>query len=110
MIRRPPRATRTDTLFPYTTLFRSSEYETKATKFRARLVSEAQKPETDRVWPDISEWLSVPGVALCTTPACVVRGQHFPVTLYENADGVFRGVCGKCNQPTTVIPALEEDS
>src|SRR3546814_6368132 len=25
MIRRPPRATRTDTLFPYTTLFRSSE-------------------------------------------------------------------------------------
>src|SRR3546814_13882240 len=26
MIRRPPRATRTDTLFPYTTLFRSSEW------------------------------------------------------------------------------------
>src|SRR3546814_12913713 len=25
MIRRPPRATRTDTLFPYTTLFRSPE-------------------------------------------------------------------------------------
>src|SRR3546814_14493332 len=27
MIRRPPRSTRTDTLFPYTTLFRSSEQE-----------------------------------------------------------------------------------
>src|SRR3546814_8316046 len=27
MIRRPPRSTRTDTLFPYTTLFRSSLYE-----------------------------------------------------------------------------------
>src|SRR3546814_16558358 len=26
MIRRPPRSTRTDTLFPYTTLFRSPEY------------------------------------------------------------------------------------
>src|SRR3546814_2169385 len=26
MIRRPPRSTRTDTLFPYTTLFRSAEY------------------------------------------------------------------------------------
>src|SRR3546814_15534854 len=25
MLRRPPRSTRTDTLFPYTTLFRSSE-------------------------------------------------------------------------------------
>src|SRR3546814_18746993 len=28
MIRRPPRSTRTDTLFPYTTLFRSSEEST----------------------------------------------------------------------------------
>src|SRR3546814_12840712 len=27
MIRRPPRSTRTDTLFPYTTLFRSIEFE-----------------------------------------------------------------------------------
>src|SRR3546814_7653411 len=26
MIRRPPRSTRTDTLFPYTTLFRSEDY------------------------------------------------------------------------------------
>src|SRR3546814_5022897 len=26
MIRRPPRSTRTDTLFPYTTLFRSTEF------------------------------------------------------------------------------------
>src|SRR3546814_7621922 len=26
MIRRPPRSTRTDTLFPYTTLFRSEQY------------------------------------------------------------------------------------
>src|SRR3546814_1575135 len=26
MIRRPPRSTRTDTLFPYTTLFRSRQY------------------------------------------------------------------------------------
>src|SRR3546814_15532897 len=28
MIRRPPRSTSTDTLFPYTTLFRSKLYET----------------------------------------------------------------------------------
>src|SRR3546814_15638828 len=30
MIRRPPRSTRTDTLFPYTTLFRSSLYNLTA--------------------------------------------------------------------------------
>src|SRR3546814_19331268 len=29
MIRRPPRSTRTDTLFPYTTLFRSLEWRTR---------------------------------------------------------------------------------
>src|SRR3546814_19073066 len=28
MIRRPPRSTRTDTLFPYTTLFRSQDFDT----------------------------------------------------------------------------------
>src|SRR3546814_10508081 len=32
MIRRPPRSTRTDTLFPYTTLFRSDQVVQKATK------------------------------------------------------------------------------
>src|SRR3546814_7408990 len=36
MIRRPPRSTRTDTLFPYTTLFRSGEREHGSTKPRAR--------------------------------------------------------------------------
>src|SRR3546814_20125983 len=30
MIRRPPRSTRTDTLFPYTTLFRSAGHEAPA--------------------------------------------------------------------------------
>src|SRR3546814_3074102 len=30
MIRRPPRSTRTDTLFPYTTLFRSHTFQTAA--------------------------------------------------------------------------------
>src|SRR3546814_357643 len=30
MIRRPPRSTRTDTLFPYTTLFRSSTWRPQA--------------------------------------------------------------------------------
>src|SRR3546814_12496769 len=32
MIRRPPRSTRTDTLFPYTTLFRSSEQDEPMTR------------------------------------------------------------------------------
>src|SRR3546814_18038923 len=35
MIRRPPRSTRTDTLFPYTTLFRSIGFSKKASGWRA---------------------------------------------------------------------------
>src|SRR3546814_1779622 len=37
MRRRPPRSTRTDTLFPYTTLFRSLNFENKAGKFSFQL-------------------------------------------------------------------------
>src|SRR3546814_12665653 len=33
MIRRPPRSTRTDTLFPYTTLFRSGQMNARAIHF-----------------------------------------------------------------------------
>src|SRR3546814_12383059 len=35
MIRRPPRSTRTDTLFPYTTLFRSNKVDRKNSCFRS---------------------------------------------------------------------------
>src|SRR3546814_20357494 len=37
MIRRPPRSTRTDTLFPYTTLFRSSDTSRGAAMVEAAL-------------------------------------------------------------------------
>src|SRR3546814_5950910 len=37
MIRRPPRSTRTDTLFPYTTLFRSASYRVFTPFWRALL-------------------------------------------------------------------------
>src|SRR3546814_2703967 len=39
MIRRPPRSTRTDTLFPYTTLFRSTLLKRQDFNFSARAVS-----------------------------------------------------------------------
>src|SRR3546814_9148214 len=46
MIRRPPRSTRTDTLFPYTTLFRSSLGR------RHCRSSPARGPPPPRSWPD----------------------------------------------------------
>src|SRR3546814_16269468 len=63
MIRRPPRSTRTDTLFPYTTLFRSAAAS-------ARLLIVGQAPgtrvhETGIPWNDRSgdrlrDWLQLP--------------------------------------------------
>src|SRR3546814_1836502 len=38
MIRRPPRSTRTDTLFPYTTLFRSHLVDAEAGAVEARIL------------------------------------------------------------------------
>src|SRR3546814_1939710 len=42
MIRRPPRSTRTDTLFPYTTLFRSCNYRMSTVR-----PYERQQPSSD---------------------------------------------------------------
>src|SRR3546814_18427402 len=45
MIRRPPRSTRTDTLFPYTTLFRSVVQRVQSTYIRApRLIDMLKAP------------------------------------------------------------------
>src|SRR3546814_8927218 len=47
MIRRPPRSTRTDTLFPYTTLFRSGGGTAVKSRKRCSMIStEAMTPPT----------------------------------------------------------------
>src|SRR3546814_7622435 len=50
MIRRPPRSTRTDTLFPYTTLFRSIELIVRK-GFRPDVDSYSAFVENDRATP-----------------------------------------------------------
>src|SRR3546814_16159175 len=50
MIRRPPRSTRTDTLFPYTTLFRSALRFTECTTkifHVAHILGHGTEPESD---------------------------------------------------------------
>src|SRR3546814_19914471 len=43
MIRRPPRSTRTDTLFPYTTLFRSEHSSVEGLEIRSVLTCESRR-------------------------------------------------------------------
>src|SRR3546814_4750615 len=45
MIRRPPRSTRTDTLFPYTTLFRSQRFPEQHAAVLALVVQRAEAVE-----------------------------------------------------------------
>src|SRR3546814_5589136 len=54
MIRRPPRSTRTDTLFPYTTLFRSSSF-LRAAKNDSAMALSKQIPvrPTDCLMPSV---------------------------------------------------------
>src|SRR3546814_12839422 len=48
MIRRPPRSTRTDTLFPYTTLFRSGRPAGEAGRGKAAAAVDSGKVALDR--------------------------------------------------------------
>src|SRR3546814_11862784 len=50
MIRRPPRSTRTDTLFPYTTLFRSDPRPREGQGLRREAVIGRRRPEAERAW------------------------------------------------------------
>src|SRR3546814_16791430 len=52
MLRRPPRSTRTDTLFPYTTLFRSIAISTQAATYADLLsvwLDDAEQSEDPRI-------------------------------------------------------------
>src|SRR3546814_14457013 len=65
MIRRPPRSTRTDTLFPYTTLFRSLENPTKSSDTnksgspRPSIVTQNHSTDTSAFEPVVVERSSV---------------------------------------------------
>src|SRR3546814_10202199 len=68
MIRRPPRSTRTDTLFPYTTLFRSAVLEHEVEHAGAVRVG---------VGPDVRTVAEVAiGLAVCERRVREQRGGH----------------------------------
>src|SRR3546814_10991286 len=72
MIRRPPRSTRTDTLFPYTTLFRSQE-AVDAIRIAVRRASLRVDPDpVDREAPGDAR-TAVDGVQHAPVPACPCR-------------------------------------
>src|SRR3546814_6925352 len=59
MIRRPPRSTRTDTLFPYTTLFRSSRYCSSRRSLRSGTAARRSRVPRNRSEEHTSELQSL---------------------------------------------------
>src|SRR3546814_9035929 len=90
MIRRPPISTRTDTLFPYTTLFRSAGAIRRQAATRRRLrPSEGDEDDDRRFLPDRPEradahrqahpcpaWENTVSISARSTAACRIRRPH----------------------------------
>src|SRR3546814_16952264 len=104
MIRRPPRSTRTDTLFPYTTLFRSSTCPCPLmAPLTCRRALRARNPLWKLLMPDEAIPLTLDGqpVAVttgCTVAAAVPRAPPPPGAATRHpANGTpprpFRGLC-----------------
>src|SRR3546814_11398642 len=103
MIRRPPRSTRTDTLFPYTTLFRSKKHlRAQEIAWQNRLPciylvdsGGANLPTWDEVFPD---------------------KEHFGRIFYNqanmSADGIpqIAVVMGSCTAGGAYVPAMSDES
>src|SRR3546814_3300264 len=71
MIRRPPRSTRTDTLFPYTTLFRSPRPE-----FARRPGGEAQREGHGIGVAQAGQDRHIGAVIISATRACAARSEE----------------------------------
>src|SRR3546814_9887817 len=96
MIRRPPRSTRTDTLFPYTTLFRSARRLAMATKLEVRNVCKSfhHPGEELQVLQDFS---------------LVVEGLEFLVLIGPSGCGqstLLRIVDGRSEEHTSELQSL----
>src|SRR3546814_13430071 len=86
MIRRPPRSTRTDTLFPYTTLFRSVLDRFSAIDGVARVTGGGDERPSTRIWLN-AEKLTAFGI----TPGDIesaLRAQNveLPAGRFESKD------------------------
>src|SRR3546814_19515112 len=102
MIRLPPRSTRTDTLFPYTTLFRSENRKTRAGGKEDRSLHDVP-PQLNRHAPEIGVRVNAMGLLeaflivevrneLLVRPVIIGLVARYPLILYARHHAAMRGV------------------
>src|SRR3546814_6778601 len=79
MIRRPPRSTRTDTLFPYTTLFRSGGIEMSAS--RTKFYLDKQNAKWSGVCAGIADYSGIDALWVRVGAVLLTLMGGFPWTL-----------------------------
>src|SRR3546814_3776095 len=86
MIRRPPRSTRTDTLFPYTTLFRSA-YVAEFEPETVTVVVDASFPNRiDESERELFEEAIQEGEVISPPAGVIGRGDAFVLQIADRAD------------------------
>src|SRR3546814_3879470 len=95
MIRRPPRSTRTDTLFPYTTLFRSHRHVDRAHG------EDLLRGRARRRWRDPDR-----GLRLRTGGKLAVPGDHDGHLLHEDELRRRRGGEDRSEEHTSELQSL----
>src|SRR3546814_1530965 len=88
MIRRPPRSTRTDTLFPYTTLFRSQRKQDSNSVTRAAFSREAADFRRQAMIDATAACLAEKGVAGTSVRSICMRAGVSSGLLRPYFDGV----------------------
>src|SRR3546814_5539232 len=114
MIRRPPRSTRTDTLFPYTTLFRSQDQITKILLDQQILRSPSVNVQVTKYRPFYSmgevakpgEYPYRPGMtvltAVSTAGGYTFRADQDSTTVTRQIEG--RSITGRASESAPIQP------
>src|SRR3546814_133962 len=106
MLRRPPRSTRTDTLFPYTSLFRSDVIDRLPLSVQERLLESIRKSDVRPIGAPYSFRIDVRLIAASNLPLQdLVAGGHFLPELSE-ALSATKVLLPPLRERTGDLPAL----
>src|SRR3546814_8057050 len=95
MIRRPPRSTRTDTLFPYTTLFRSSAWASLRAPGPIRRPKSAHRQRSEEHTSELQSLMRISYAVFC------LKKKKEKAPRHHRTDTLLEGECHRNEQPTT---------